>query len=386
MSNLGTQYPIKKYLVIATVLIAVLCIIGASMSVSAKENSGSFLYSYSNDGTVTKIDIKSHTVVGQAKDMGVRLHNQWSNQWWDGKTFWTKEWGTETMLGIDVRSQKITHSIDMAPLITTRGTWFPWGAWDRNFGSQYTQVTPDQERVYHVNSMGDEIIEIDVATDTITARIQIPDTPGGTDWTPNGSVWPCDNTITPDGKLLVIPNVADPFYNASAVGSISFIDIDKKSPTYRTEVKRIAAEGFLIMSTASPDGRYTSVEFGTAGEYIVDNATMEIVDEVVGAFGSCSEYTKDGQFMYLTGGRNLTVIDMSDLSIVTIVNVGHGVGCVMAWSTDGKYAYYPNGPGNSITVIDTATHSVVDSISLDHRPGTLVVSPPMRYPGVDLGD
>ncbi len=387
MSNLGTQYPIKKYLVIATVLIAVLIIIGASMSVSAKEQSNPFLYAFSPDGTVTKIDLKTHQVVGQPKDMGVTLTSQWSNHYWDGKTMWTSIGGgvadaVSEVVGVDVRTQRITHRIDITPISLgpIQPNWPGWGITN----SQYTQITPNQELVYHVNSKNDEIIEIDPETDTITARILIPDTPGGTDWTPNGSVFPCDNSISPDGKLLVVPNLLDPYFGDP--GSVSFFDIDKKSPTYLTEIKRINVTGFIIMSTVSPDGRYTSVELGATGEYILDMSTMEVDTVVAGAFGSCSEYTKDGQFMYLTGGRNLTVIRMSDLTIEKIVDVGHGVGCVMTWSTDGQYAYYPNNPGRSITIIDTATHEVVGSIPIDHRPGTLVVLPPMRHDGVELGD
>jgi YVTN family beta-propeller protein len=158
---------------------------------------------------------------------------------------------------------------------------------------------------------------------------------------------PTDLAMSPDGDRLIVAN--------SGSGTVSIIDADSTSETYRNVVTSIATGAGSRTVAITPDGGRLYV--GTDSGYIVISATdFGVVTSIATGAGSRSvSITPDGAFLVIltTGG----VIDIYDIQpgsvwenqVVTKVAVGTGVTTV-AISPDGGYLYMIQEVGDTIIV------------------------------------
>jgi YVTN family beta-propeller protein len=166
--------------------------------------------------------------------------------------------------------------------------------------------------VYSSMQDSDELIAIDLATQTIKWR------------TPTG-LTPADVFGTPDDKFLLV--------GLTGSDAVEVYDVSGKQPQRSRSIKTGAgAHAFRALG----DGRHVLVS-NRVGNSIskIDLQTMAVVDVYPAPGGpDCMDVSRDGKFIYVTSrwARKLTVIDMASRKVVRQVNVGkspHGV-----WTLD----------------------------------------------------
>jgi YVTN family beta-propeller protein len=135
----------------------------------------------------------------------------------------------------------------------------------------------------------------------------------------------------------------------------------------------------------SPDGDVAYVTDGGGfvgySVSVIDTATHTVVDTnpatpavdpiVVGGWPQRVAFSPDGSFAYVTnqGSGTVSVIDTATHTVIdadpaTPVVDSYLVGGApygVAFSPDGGFAYVTNANGNTVSVIDTATHTVIDA-------------------------
>ena len=154
-------------------------------------------------------------------------------------------------------------------------------------------ITPDGKYAYVVNTFNNNVLVIDVSTNTAITTVNV-----GSD--PNGIA------ITPDGKYAYV-------VNGDSNGSVSVIDISTNTVTATVSVGTVGTSPIGIAIT--PDGKYAYVTNG--------------------------------------GNNNVSIIDISTNTVLETVGVGSApIG--VAITPDGKYAYVTNRNSDNVSVIETA--------------------------------
>jgi YVTN family beta-propeller protein len=205
---------------------------------------------------------------------------------------------------------------------------------------------------------------IDTTTNTVTKTITIPDNDGHN----YGSAL----AVSADGSRLYVVNRADQF--TSVVNTATNTVISTTAVGY--------SDGDVAIT---PDGRlYIG---GYNGYAVIDTATMTVIDTVDlwpdNTYGLA--LSQDGTRAYATainiddGGSysSLVVIDTATNSQIAKIYDPRGdfqpyetVWSDVAVSPDGTRAYVSTLDGKTITVIDTATNTIVDSfITAQDAPG-----------------
>jgi YVTN family beta-propeller protein len=180
--------------------------------------------------------------------------------------------------------------------------------------------------------------------------------------------------FTPDGKHA---------YIANADGTVS---------VFRTATNKVVATVMLAPQlggvAVNPDGKhayvtFTDTLFFTGIVNVIDTATKTVVAGVLvganGAFGIA--VTPDGKHAYVTDEtRFVTVIDTAtNTAEPTGITVGIGPFGI-AITPDGKHAYVANNSDGTVSVIRTATNTVVATVPVGNSPDAVGIVPPP--PGV----
>jgi YVTN family beta-propeller protein len=79
-----------------------------------------------------------------------------------------------------------------------------------------------------------------------------------------------------------------------------------------------------------------------------------------------------------SGNGVVSVINTGTLTITNTINVGKDP-LYMVITPDGKYLYVSNTGGTTLSVINTATDTVINTISLSAAPGEIAITPDGRY-------
>ena len=126
--------------------------------------------------------------------------------------------------------------------------------------------------------------------------------------------------------------------------------------------------------TVSPDG---SMMYATHRDHLcvsaIDLASLRVTRIDLGDSPIGVRLTPDGLQAYVTNGSSLSVIDTVANEAARIA-VGDLPRCVRI-SPDGKYAYVSNFGDRSVSIIDTITQCVTDTIDAGGHPEALAVSP-----------
>ncbi len=186
------------------------------------------------------------------------------------------------------------------------------------FSLSYVAITPDGSRAY-VTSGTNNISVIDTATNTVAATV-----PAGT--SSNGIA------ITPDGRRAYVTNGA-------GTNIVLVIDTDSSSATFNSVVHAIDIGDIPLAVAITPDGRRAYVTSGNHNVAVIDTDPSSSTFE-------------------------------SLIATILVGDLPFGV----AITPDGTRAYVANQSSGTVSVIATATNTVVATVTLSTRPFPYVVA------------
>ena len=127
-----------------------------------------------------------------------------------------------------------------------------------------------------------------------------------------------------------------------------------------------------VMLSTSPDGNVWVQELTTKTNAILDPVTLDVLGRFSAPGASDVSFSPDGKLGYLGTGTSLTVADTETYSVLQTVEVGGGAGRSGA-HPNGKFVYVNVGKENTVAVVDTSTWEVVKRIDVGTSPGGLFV-------------
>ncbi len=226
-------------------------------------------------------------------------------------------------------------------------------------GPEGVAIAPDGSFVYAGDTRSHSVSVIETATHRVVGTVRVGSDPRGV-------------AITPDGAFAYAAN-----WSANTVSVI-------ETATKRVVGKvRVSSDPRGVAVT--PDGAFVYVAsdsvsvIGTAGNAIV--ATIRV--------GSPTEevaISPDGAFVYVTdffgsctpgtwfGRCGVSVIETATNSVIDTIRVGRrplGV----AFTPDGAFAYVANRGSNTVSVISTQSRSVVGRVHVGSYPSGVAVTP-----------
>ncbi|HET7504950.1 MAG TPA: beta-propeller fold lactonase family protein, partial [Kofleriaceae bacterium] len=205
-------------------------------------------------------------------------------------------------------------------------------------------VTPDGSKVYVINNGRNTVSVIDTVSNAVVATIPVGNTPFGL-------------AISPDGALVYVINLRG--------NNISVIDTATNTVTTTIPVGRFPAS-----IAVTPDGAaaYVANE-GDNNVSVIDTATSTVVATIpVGNIPDVVAVSPDGTLIYVgnivtppsTGG--ITVISRATNTAIASVPTSNQPDGIV-FTPNGAFAYVANFVGSSVSVIDTATTTVVATIT-----------------------
>jgi gliding motility-associated-like protein len=260
---------------------------------------------------------------------------------------------------------------------------------------QGVAVSPDNGYVYIANSTANTVSVINTATNTVTATIPVGQSPQAVSVSYDGSqVYVCNIF---DGSVSVIASASNmvtatitgfiqPYaLAASPVSHILFVAnvsgtvsvVNTSSNTIQQAIN-VGQDPYQII--VSPDGsRVYVTNFSSNTVSVINTATYSVVNTIdVGSGPGGLAISPDGSFLYVSCyfGGNVTVINTSSGQIVQTININSPIG--ISATADGKEVYVvnnppggPTGSTNTVTIISTATNSVVTTAPVGLAPNSL---------------
>ena len=169
-------------------------------------------------------------------------------------------------------------------------------------------VDSSSTTVYSTMQDSDELVAIDIATQTIKWRVKT-------------GAMPADVYGSPDDKRL--------FVGLTGSDSVEVFDISGPSPA---SIKTIKTGNGAHAFRGAGDGRHLYVSNRVANSISkIDMASQRVVETYAVPGGpDCMEVSADGRFIYVSSrwARKLSVVDTQEKKVVRQVNVGkspHGV-------------------------------------------------------------
>jgi YVTN family beta-propeller protein len=118
-----------------------------------------------------------------------------------------------------------------------------------------------------------------------------------------------------------------------------------------------------VMLTAAPDGTVWVQEAKTKTNVVLDPVTLEELARFSTGGGADVTFSPGGKLGYLGGGTSLTVVDTASRRVQQTVEVGGGAGRAAA-HPNGKIVYVLVAKENAVAVVDTATWQVASRIDV----------------------
>lgn len=234
-------------------------------------------------------------------------------------------------------------------------------------GVQTPAITPDGSKVYVASSDNSKVIVIDVASNSISTEIAMPDTVEGPRTlavSPDGAeVWvACNGSMhlvvinTSTNQVEASISLADyaedvhsmVINNAGTRGYITtnwdagVIVVDIPNRTVLNYMEGVATVESATVITVSPDDSKIIVFLAWAEDEIavIDAATNEITYMSLGSEGDGWKLDVEGNYIYASGrwNGNIYKIDMTDMSVAAEVNVEWDMKGI-AVDTDGEVVY-----------------------------------------------
>jgi YVTN family beta-propeller protein len=230
------------------------------------------------------------------------------------------------------------------------------------YGALAVAITPDGTHAYVTDYGSASVSVIATATNTVVGTpIPVGNLPGGV-------------AVTPDGTQVYVANVYS--------GTVSVIAT--ASNTVVATVPAWAPGGIAF----TPDGKFAYVTDGGTSSVVSVFATAGTPPTLVttigvgtGPFGIA--ITPDGKFAYVANSSDNTVSVIATASN-TVVGTPITVGMSpfqIAITPDGKYAYVTNEASANVSVIATASNTVAATVSVGNNPrGVGIIPPPPTVP------
>jgi YVTN family beta-propeller protein/autotransporter-associated beta strand protein len=207
-------------------------------------------------------------------------------------------------------------------------------------------ITPDGRKVYVANSGGSSMSVIDTATNTVLTTLA------------GLGPSPATPTVSPDGQRVYVPifgNSTLAIFNATTDTMIG-------TP--------LALTGCVNPRYAifTPDSQRAYVScFTTDNLKIINVANTTIVGDVAGIDGAADiAITRDGSKLFagnIETNSNLYVVNVATNTLLPTLTPGDSPTSI-GITPDGTIAYVNNSMSDTVSLIDTATMALVDTITL----------------------
>lgn len=204
-------------------------------------------------------------------------------------------------------------------------------------------VTSDGKKAYVANSFSGTVSVIDTSTNTVTTTINVGGEPHGV-------------AVNPEGAEVYVTRWDTPFV-------VSVIDTATNTVTASVNVGDYP-KGIAV----TPDGAEVYVVTQN-GVCVIDTATSTVVTRVpVENWPFGVAVTPDGSKVYVTDSWNKCVcIDTTSNTVTDTIEVGwtpQGV----AVTPDGTEVYVANAASGTVSVIDIATNTVINTVDVGTQP------------------
>jgi YVTN family beta-propeller protein len=231
------------------------------------------------------------------------------------------------------------------------------------------------QNAYITNATDATVSVINTATNAVIATV------------PVGIGQPSGVAVTPDGSKVYVATGDIPSSHVSVINTATNAVIGRVGPVPRS--------GIPMGVAVTPDGKKVYVtNLGDNTVSVISTATNAVIGSPipVGVAPSGVAVTPDGSKVYVTNIGNLdgttstvSVIGTATDTVIAIISVG-SVPQGVAVTPDGSKVYVANynGPASSVSVIDTATNTVVGSpIPVGRNPIAfgLFIQPAMAFAG-----
>lgn len=246
--------------------------------------------------------------------------------------------GGQTLVVIDTATNSIATTIPLG-----RGCLYC-------FRASTLAVAPDGSRVFVANQVAGTVSIVDVATHTVAATVPV----GGA---PNGVV------PSPDGTRLYVLRGS----------SIAVVDLGTLAVSATLTLPTFAATGGMVI-TADGTRLYVG-DFGGTRLAVVDTTTgsvrlIPLPDRPIDL-----EITPDGSEVYVAAGgtHQVFVVDTATATVGPAIVVGttdHYPNSVRL-TVNAAHVYVANLRGNTLSVINRSTHTVVGTVPRIFNPRTL---------------
>ncbi len=209
---------------------------------------------------------------------------------------------------------------------------------------QAVAISPDGTRAYVANWQGNSVTVIDTATGTVIATVAVETGPNAV-------------AISPDGTRAYIANFSS--------NNVAVIDTSTN-----TVIGSIETPSNASGVAFSPDGTRAYISYGGyyTGVSIVDTATNTVITtHSTGGNPKSVAVSPDGTRVYVSNGYGyVSIFDTTTNALITHLTVGNSSNITpisVAVSPDGTRAYVTlNTWGTGmVAVIDTATNTVIDT-------------------------
>jgi YVTN family beta-propeller protein len=239
--------------------------------------------------------------------------------------------------------------------------------------------TSDGSQAFVTNSSDATVSVIDTATRTVTQTISLAPIP---------MTFPFGIVVGKNDKKVFVTSASGEFDGSDQ--NVAVLDI--KNPSNVTLAGSFQAPGFGGRPAVRPIGNELLVpvaptESGPPRLLVINPSSGNIkhVIELSGstAFPQDIAVTPNGRFAYVSlldfsgGTGGVWVIDLKKLTTVTVINTGdplvHGIGI----TPDGEFVFATNfsAGSNSVSVINTATNTIVATIPSGPQPNEVAVTP-----------
>ena len=232
------------------------------------------------------------------------------------------------------------------------------------------EVTPDGECAYVLNNYENTVSVVSTDTSTVVSTIDVGSGPQNIAFSPDGLYAYVtnknDNTVSVIDTELAI---SIPF---AAVIKVIAITAD---PPKGIDVTPDGAYAFIATAGGEGSGNKVAVldllrrkELDTDGDADNGITPITLYEEFEGAPRAVA-ITPDGMFAYVTnlysnpgGDDTVSVIDTATYEVVDEITVGDGPKGIVITS-NGRYALVANAWGNTVSIIDLDTNTVVSTIT-----------------------
>lgn len=218
-------------------------------------------------------------------------------------------------------------------------------------------VSPDGRMLYISNEETAEMTALDVSSGKVRGVVPVGEEPEGV-------------TVRPDGKVVYVTCEGTHEVVVVDTGSLEVI---ARVPTGRRPRSITFTEDGAIAFVTAELGQTVAVIDGQRHESLGQVALSETIPSRT-PLPMGSVLSPDGDMVFISNGRgqSVTMLDVETRSVVrTVEHVG-----ARPWgidvSADGRYAYTANGPSDDVSVIDVRTGTVARRIPIPGRPWGVV--------------